>query len=94
MGPSSWSNIVAGIAKRARAPRLSTHTFRDRRLTYLARAGWTIDEIASMPAPGTCPRTQKYIHLSGRELAAKLHKATRSLQVDRERRLAALGEAW
>jgi integrase len=94
LGRSSWSKVVTGIAKRAGEPRLSTHTFRHLRLTDLARAGWSIEEIAQYAGHRDLSTTLKYIHLSGRELAAKLHKATRSLQVDRERRLAALVEAW
>jgi site-specific recombinase XerD len=94
LGLSSWSKIVTGIAQRAGVPQLSTHTFRHLRLTDLARAGWSIDEIAQYAGHRDLSTTLKYIHLSGRELAAKLHKATRSLQADRERRLAALVEAW
>ncbi|WP_010310947.1 tyrosine-type recombinase/integrase [Saccharopolyspora spinosa] len=94
LGPASWSKIVAGIASQAGVPQLSTHTFRHLRLTDLARAGWTIDEIAQYAGHRDLSTTQKYIHLSGRELAAKMHKATRSLQADRERRLAALVEPW
>jgi site-specific recombinase XerD len=94
LGPSSWSKIVTGIAQRAGEAQLSTHTFRHLRLTDLARAGWSIDEIAQYAGHRDLSTTLKYIHLSGRELAAKLHQATRSLQADRERRLAALVEAW
>lgn len=94
LGASSWSKIVTRIAKRAEVPQMSTHTFRHLRLTDLARAGWSIDEIAQYAGHRDLSTTLKYIHLSGRELAAKLHKATRSLQADRERRLAALVEAW
>ncbi|GAB3460889.1 hypothetical protein GCM10027436_68900 [Actinophytocola sediminis] len=64
------------------------------RLTDLARAGWSIGEIAQYAGHGDLSTTLKYIHLSGRERATKQHKATRSLHADRERRLAALVEAW
>jgi integrase len=84
LGRSSWSKIVTKIAKRAGVLQLSTHTFRHLRLTDLARAGWSIDEIAQYAGHRDLSTTLKYIHLSGRELAAKLHKATRSLQADRE----------
>jgi site-specific recombinase XerD len=94
LGLSSWSKIVTGIAQRAHVPQLSTHTFRHLRLTDLARAEWTIDEIAQYAGHRDLSTTLKYIHLSGRELAAKMHKATRSLHADRERRLAALAEVW
>lgn len=46
LGASIWSKTVEGIARRAEAARLSTHTFRHLRLTDLARADWTIDQIA------------------------------------------------
>jgi site-specific recombinase XerD len=94
LGLSSWSKVVTGIARRAGVCRLSTHTFRHLRLTDLARAGWSVEEIAQYAGHRDLSTTLKYIHLSGRELAAKLHAATRSLHADRERRLAALVEAW
>ena len=94
LGLSSWSKIVTGIATRARVPQLATHTFRHLRLTDLARADWTIDEIAQYAGHRDLSTTLKYIHLSGRELAAKFHKATQSLHADRERRLAALAGVW
>lgn len=89
---SSWSKIVTGIAKAADVPRLSTHTFRHLRLTDLARADWTIDQIAQYAGHRDLSTTMRYIHLSGRELAAKLRKASASVQVDRERLLATLTE--
>lgn len=46
MGPSTWPKTVEGIARRAGAARLSTHTFRHLRLTDPAPADWTIDQIA------------------------------------------------
>lgn len=46
LGPSSWSKIVTAIADRAGVPRLVPRTFRHLRLTDLARAEWTIDQIA------------------------------------------------
>jgi integrase/recombinase XerD len=90
LGASSWSKIVTGIAKTTGLPRLSTHTFRHLRLTDLARAEWTIDQIAQYAGHRDLSTTLRYIHLSGRELAAKLHKATKSIQADRERLLATL----
>ncbi|MFG2006154.1 tyrosine-type recombinase/integrase [Spirillospora sp. NPDC048911] len=90
LGASSWSKIVTGIAKTAGVPRLSTHTFRHLRLTDLARADWTIDQVAQYAGHRDLSTTLRYIHLSGRELAAKLRKASKSIQADRERLLAAL----
>lgn len=95
LGAASWSKIVTGIADRAAVPRLSTHTFRHLRLTDLARAGWTIEEIAQYAGHRDLATTMAYIHLSGRELAEKLHRATASIQAERERRLATLvGAPW
>jgi hypothetical protein len=45
------------------------------RLTDLARAGWDIHEIAAFAGHGNIETTMLYIHLSGRELAAKLDAA-------------------
>ncbi|MFJ9753060.1 site-specific integrase [Streptomyces chartreusis] len=90
MGPSSWSKTVERIARRAGAARLSTHTFRHLRLTDLARADWTIDQIAQYAGHRDLATTMRYIHLSGRELAARLHRASTSVQQDREHLLAAL----
>jgi site-specific recombinase XerD len=90
VGVSSWSKIVAGIARRAGVPQLSTHTFRHLRLTDLARAEWTIDEIAQYAGHRDLSTTLKYIHLSGRELAEKLHRANASIRAEREQGLAAL----
>ena len=90
LGPSSWSKIVTGIADRAGVPRLAPHTFRHLRLTDLARAEWTIDQIAQYAGHRDLSTTLRYIHLSGRELAARLRRANASIQADRERLLAGL----
>jgi site-specific recombinase XerD len=93
LGLSSWSKIVEGISERSGLPRLATHTFRHLRLTDLARAEWTIDQIAQYAGHRDLSTTMRYIHLSGRELAARLHRASVSIQHDRERLLAALAAA-
>ncbi|MFB4273412.1 tyrosine-type recombinase/integrase [Nonomuraea sp. GTA35] len=93
LGPSSWSKIVTRIADRADVSRLSPHTFRHLRLTDLARAEWTIDQIAQYAGHRDLSTTLRYIHLSGRELAEKLRKSSASIQASRERLLATLGEA-
>lgn len=90
LGPSTWSKTVEGLARRAGAARRSTHTFRHLRLTDLARADWTIDQIAQYAGHRDLATTMRYIHLSGRELAARLHRASASIQQDRENLLAAL----
>jgi integrase/recombinase XerD len=93
LGAWSWSKIVTDLAKTSGLPRLSTHTFRHLRLTDLARADWTIDQIAQYAGHRDLSTTLRYIHLSGRELAAKLHKATKSIQAEREKLLAELAVA-
>lgn len=90
LGKSSWSKIVEGISERSGLARLSTHTFRHLRLTDLARAEWTIDQIAQYAGHRDLATTMKYIHLSGRELSARLHRASASVQQAREALLAGL----
>jgi integrase len=90
LGVASWSKIVAGIGRRAGVARLTTHTFRHLRLTDLARADWTIDQIAQYAGHRDLSTTLRYIHLSGRELASRLRRATASIQAEREALLAGL----
>lgn len=90
LGSASWSKIVTRVRERAGVHRLTTHTFRHLRLTDLARADWTIDQIAQYAGHWDLSTTLRYIHLSGRELAARLHRATVSIQAERERLLATL----
>lgn len=68
----TWSKVVQAIARRSCVSRLTTHTFRHLCLTDLARAGWDIHEIATFAGHRSPQTTLLYIHLSGRELAAKL----------------------
>lgn len=89
---SSWSKTVECIASRAGASRLSTHTLRHLRLTDLARADWTVDQIAQYAGHRDLATTMRYIHLSGRDLAARFHRTNASLHADRERLLARLLE--
>jgi len=68
----TWSKTVRNWALGSGLPDISTHTFRHLRLTHLARAGWKLHELATYAGhrdPGT---TQIYIHLSGRDLAARM----------------------
>jgi site-specific recombinase XerD len=92
LGPSSWSKAVTRLGARAEVPQLAPHTFRHLRLTDLARAEWTLEQIAQYAGHRDVSTTMLYIHLSGRELAAKLRKATASVQARREALLAALVE--
>jgi len=92
LGSASWSKIVHRVGERAQVPRLTTHTFRHLRLTDLARADWTIDQIAQYAGHRDLSTTLRYIHLSGRELAARFHRASSSIAAERERLLATLAE--
>ena len=68
----TWSKVVRGLAERGGVPGFSTHTLRHLCLTDLARAGWELHLIASFAGHRNPQTTLQYIHLSGRELAAKL----------------------
>jgi integrase len=68
----TWSKVVRALALRAGVPRFSTHTLRHLCLTDLARAGWELHAIATLAGHRHPATTLQYIHLSGRDLAAKL----------------------
>lgn len=70
----TWSKVVQGIADRAHVPQFTTHTLRHLRLTDLARAGWDVHEIATFAGHRSIQTTLRYIHVSGRELAAKVEQ--------------------
>jgi len=80
----TWSKVIRAVALRAQAPQFTTHSLRHLCLTDLARAGWDIHEIASFAGHRNTDTTLQYIHLSGRDLADKLSRATDSLH---ERRI-------
>jgi integrase/recombinase XerD len=88
----TWSKVVAGLASRAGVPRFATHTPRHLCLTDLARAGWDVHEIARFAGHRSIQTTLLYIHLSGRDLAAKLERGMAHLHVWRAERLARLAE--
>lgn len=79
----SWSKIVAGIAKRAGVGGFSTHTLRHLCLTDLARADWDIHEIATFAGHRNIETTMIYVHLSARDLAAKLNATMAQLHHQR-----------
>jgi integrase len=54
----------------------STHTLRHLCLTDLARAGWELHAIASFTGHRSPITTLQYIHLSGRDLSARLQAGT------------------
>ena len=68
----TWSKVVRRIALAAEVPRFSTHTTRHLCLTDLARMGWELHAIATFAGHRSTDSTLRYIHLSGRELSAKL----------------------
>jgi integrase len=68
----TWSKVVHQIATRAAVAQFSTHTLRHLCLTDLARAGWELHAIATFAGHRSLVTTLQYIHLSGRDLAAKL----------------------
>ena len=86
----SWSKTVAGVARVSGVLRFTTHTLRHLCLTDLARAGWDIHEIATFAGHRSLASTLLYIHLSGRELSAKLATTMRHLHALRVQHLAAV----
>jgi integrase len=83
----TWSKVVAGIAARANIPAFTPHTLRHLRLTDLARADWDIHEIATFAGHRSLQSTMLYIHLSGRDLAAKLQRSLAALHAERTSKL-------
>lgn len=68
----AWSKVVGRIAERSNLPQFTPHTLRHLCLTDLARANWDIHEIATFAGHRSLQTTIMYVHLSGRDLAAKL----------------------
>jgi integrase len=79
----TWSKVIKAIAERAQLPRFTTHTLRHLYLTDLARAGWELQEIATFAGHRDTQTTLQYIHLSGRDLAAKFAQGMAALHVSR-----------
>jgi site-specific recombinase XerD len=75
----TWSKVIEGIAQRAGVQQFSTHTLRHLRLTDLARCGWDIHEIALFAGHRQTDTTLQYIHLSGRDLKAKVERGMASI---------------
>ena len=71
----TWSKVVRRVALAADVPRFSTHTTRHLCLTDLARMGWELHAIATFAGHRSTDSTLRYIHLSGRELSAKLNSS-------------------
>jgi site-specific recombinase XerD len=64
----TWSKVIRSIALRAGVPRFSTHSLRHLCLTDLARAGWSLHEIARIAGHRNLETTQRYLHLSARDI--------------------------
>ena len=86
----SWSKTVADVARMSGVLRFTTHTLRHLCLTDLARAGWDIHEIATFAGHRSLASTLLYIHVSGRELSAKLATTMQHLHAWRVQHLAAV----
>ena len=71
----TWSKVVRRIALAANLPRFSTHTTRHLCLTDLARMGWELHAIVTFAGHRSTDSTLQYIHLSGRDLSAKLNSS-------------------
>jgi site-specific recombinase XerD len=88
----TWSKVVRRLALRAALPQFSTHTLRHLCLTDLARAGWELHAIAQFAGHRNPATTLQYIHLSGRDLAARLARGMEQIHAWRLRTLAEQGE--
>lgn len=89
--PWTWSKVVRRVALAAEVPRFSTHTTRHLCLTDLARMGWELHEIATFAGHRSTDSTLQYIHLSGRELSAKLNSAMTHIHAWRVKTLTQAG---
>ncbi len=85
----TWSKVVRQLARHADLPRFSTHTLRHLCLTDLARAGWELHAIAQFAGHRSTQTTLLYIHLSGRDLAAKLARGMAQIHAWRVQTLTA-----
>jgi site-specific recombinase XerD len=87
----TWSKVVRRVALAAEVPRFSTHTTRHLCLTDLARMGWELHEIATFAGHRSTESTLRYIHLSGRDLAAKLNSSMAEVHAWRVKTLTEAG---
>jgi integrase/recombinase XerD len=86
--PWTWSKVVRTLALGADVPAFSTHTLRHLCLTDLARSGWELHAIATFAGHRSTQTTLQYIHLSGRDLAARLEGAMSSIHAGRVAQIA------
>jgi integrase/recombinase XerD len=89
VSPWTWSKVVRSIALRADVSAFSTHTLRHLCLTDLARSGWELHQIATFAGHRSTDTTQRYIHLSGRDLAERLQRGMAQIH---QARITQLGE--
>jgi site-specific recombinase XerD len=89
VSPWTWSKVVRSIAVRAGVEAFSTHTLRHLCLTDLARSGWELHAIATFAGHQRTETTQRYIHLSGRDLADRLARGMTQIHAER---IALIGE--
>ena len=75
----TWSKVIRALAERSGVCQFTTHTLRHLCLTDLARSGWDIHEIALFAGHRSTQSTLLYIHLSGRELGAKIQRGMAAL---------------
>jgi integrase len=84
----TWSKVVEGIAERSGVQQFTTHTLRHLKLTDLARCGWDIHEIALFAGHRSTDTTLQYIHLSGRDLKAKVERSMSNIHAWRIKMMA------
>jgi site-specific recombinase XerD len=90
ISPWTWSKVVRALALRAGLPAFSTHTLRHLCLTDLARSGWELHAVALFAGHQSTQTTLQYIHLSGRDLAARLESGMAQIHAAR---VAQIGQA-
>jgi integrase/recombinase XerD len=79
---SAWDKVIRRVRERAGVPRYTTHTPRHLCLTDLARAGWSLYELAAYAGHKNPHTTMIYVHLSGRDL---VHRFVRCMERQEER---------
>jgi site-specific recombinase XerD len=77
----TWTDVVDRVAERvALRHRFTTHTLRHLCLTHLARAGWSLQDLAIFAGHRSLQTTLMYVHLSGRELGPKYAHAMQQIR--------------
>jgi integrase/recombinase XerD len=84
---STWTKVIERLAEQARVTNYTTHTARHLRLTDLARAGWDLDQLAAFAGHSMTDTTLRYIHRSGRDLAACFARTMAGIHKWREKKL-------